>query len=120
MDSYIRVTRTSIATRSSGDLADVPSLDAGSSLPHVCKAGHRIVGVARKELQQVQPSMLTDRGTKRTDCSIIQRLTILRHFAISEAISQPCFSTVGRISSRPLKGWSKGELAFVDAELAVL
>ncbi len=87
MDSYICKTRTSIATRLSGDLADVPSLDARSSLPHVCKAGHRVVGVARKELQQMQPSMLTDRGTKRTDCSIIQRLTILRHFANSEAVS---------------------------------
>ncbi len=87
MDSYIRETRTSIARRSSGDLADVPSLDAGSSLPHVCKAGHRVVGVARKELQQMQSSMLTDRGTKRTDCTIIQRLTILRHFANQEAVS---------------------------------
>jgi len=83
---YIREIGTSIATRSSVDLADVPSLDAGSSLPHVCKTGHRVVGVARKKLQQMQPSMLIDRGTMRTDCSIIQRLTIPRRFANLEAL----------------------------------
>lgn len=79
MRSYVRESGTSIVTRSSGDEADIPSLDARGPLPHVRKAGHRVVGVARKELQQMQPSMLMERGTKRSDCSVIQRLTILRH-----------------------------------------
>jgi len=78
MGSYFGDTGPSVATRLSEELANVPSLDAGSSLPHVCEAGHRVVGVAGQELQQMQPSMLMARGTNRIDCSVNQRLTLLR------------------------------------------